>query len=272
MVTTRISQRLFHLVCVKHYSMPDQLDYEEEYFQQGFASTKVYLSKLGGKLAFEGRTVMDLGCGLGSTCFYLACHGARRVVGVDVDCTRMEFARSKLGGEYAELAGLVQFRYVEELGPELFDVIISKDSFEHITDPEAYITEIVAHMRPGGHLAIGFGPIWKSPYGGHIDYMTHLPWAHLLFPEPTIMRERRRFRPNEVAETFEQIVGGLNKMTLGRFNAIMRSSGLEEEYYRCNVKDGLTARACDVARRIPPLREYFTFNVYTIWRKPADAA
>jgi len=43
--------------------------------------------------------------------------------------------------------------------------------------------------------------------------MTPLPWAHLLFPESVIMNERKRFRPDENANKFEEVKGGLNKMT-----------------------------------------------------------
>jgi len=58
----------------------------------------------------------------------------------------------------------------------------------------------VRRLAHGWRIAIGFGPLWKSPYGGHIGYMTRLPWAHLLFSERAIMRERRRFFPNDPVE------------------------------------------------------------------------
>jgi len=30
-------------------------------------------------------------------------------------------------------------------------------------------------LAPGGELVIGFGGLWKSPYGGHVQFMTKLP-------------------------------------------------------------------------------------------------
>jgi len=55
------------------------------------------------------------------------------------------------------------------------------------------------YLKQDGLLVIGFSPLWKAPYGGHIRFMTKLPWAHLIFPEEVIMAERRRFRPDEEA-------------------------------------------------------------------------
>jgi 2-polyprenyl-3-methyl-5-hydroxy-6-metoxy-1,4-benzoquinol methylase len=267
MATDRVAGTVFHLVCARNDTSPN--DYAEEYFQRGFASTKLYFERLGGKLDFVGKTVMDLGCGFGTTCIYMALNGASRVVGVDVDETRIAFARAKLARDYPRLAGIVEFKFVSELHDETFDIILSKDSFEHIANPETSITHMRQHLATGGLVAIGFGPLWKSPYGGHIDYMTRLPWAHLLVPESVIMRERRRFRPDEHAETFDEMVGGLNKMTLRRFTNIMSASGLESVYLETNSSDSWVTPIFNVLRHVRWFREYCTFNVYSIWRMPA---
>jgi hypothetical protein len=126
-------------------------------------------------------------------------------------------------------------------------------------------------LAPTGVLAIGFAPLWKAPYGGHITFMTKLPWAHLLFPEHVIMAERRRFRPAERARSFGEIRGGLNKMTLARFERIMDGSGLGRRYIATNVSDNPIVKAMDALSHLPRLREYFTQSVYGIWeRKPTD--
>ena len=83
------------------------------------------------------------------------------------------------------------------------------------------------------------------------------------------MAERRRFRPHEQARRFEEIRGGLNKMTLARFEDIMAATGLERRYFVTNASDHPVVRAMAVARRIPPVREHFTANVYSLWQKPA---
>jgi hypothetical protein len=65
-----------------------------------------------------------------------------------------------------------------------------------------------------------------------LDYMTKVPWAHLLFSEKTIMAERRRSGPHEEADNFAEIVGRLREKSL---------------------------------------REYFTVSAYSLWRKPEAA-
>jgi hypothetical protein len=121
-------------------------------------------------------------------------------------------------------------------------------------------------LAPGGMIAIGFGPLWKSPYGGHIRYMTRLPWAHLLFPERVVLRERERFFPDQRVRTFGEIVGGLNKMTLSRFRAIIAANDLEEVYFRVNASKHRLGPAFSLLAKLPLAREYFSFNLYGLWR------
>ena len=76
------------------------------------------------------------------------------------------------------------------------------------------------------------------------------------------MAERRRFRPEENATRFEEICGGLNKITLGRFRRIMDTSGLECRYFATNASDNPVVRTMKVVSHVPPLREYFTQGNY----------
>jgi SAM-dependent methyltransferase len=169
-------------------------------------STERFLARLPSWLEFEGRTVLDVGCGRGSTCLALARMGAHAVGG---DIQPVTAAEKRLERE-PELAGRCDFHQVEslrELGDGRFDIVLSQDSFEHYADPERFVFELVESIVPGGLVVIGFGPLWKAPFGGHINFMTRLPWAHLLFPERVIMAERRRFRPDEDARRFEDMPG-----------------------------------------------------------------
>ena len=81
------------------------------------------------------------------------------------------------------------------------------------------------------------------------------------------MEERRRFRPAENARSFQEVRGGLNKMTLTRFERIMDASGLRRRYLVTNVSENPAVRAMKVVSRLPLLREYFTANVYGTWEK-----
>jgi len=231
-----------------------------------------FLRRLPGEIDVRGKSVLDVGCGDGSMCLHLARIGAARVLGVDIQTVSKGQARLEAEPELRSRCELRRIDGLEELAGERFDLVLSQDSFEHYADPERFVFDLIEPVAPGGLLLIGFGPLWKAPLGGHIDYMTRLPWAHLLFPERVIMAERRRYRPDEHATCFEEIRGGLNRMTLARFRRIMGSTGLELVALETNRSDHPAFKAFRVLAAARPLREYFTSNVYGVWRKPAAGA
>ena len=252
------SARLFRAIAYRDATVPHAARSDDWYDD----SVQRFLDRFGGKLEFAGRRVLDVGCGTGALCVEAARAGATEVVGVDLPpmATRVD----------DDVAGRVRFVEtagdLSELGDEEFDLVISKDAMEHYDDPEAVVRSMAARVRPGGEIAIGFGPLWRSPKGGHLGYMTRVPWAHLIFAEETILRERRRFRPDEHAERWSEVRGGLNQMTLARFEEIMDRVGLECTYFASNMGGGKGPQLARAASRIPPLREYFAASVYSLWR------
>jgi len=262
--TRREAEKLFHLICVKDYES-QEID-EGEHAQAGPDSARKFFGRYEVDVDLANKSVLDIGCGYGGAAIYMAQRGASRVVGIDIDGRRPDIAKSIVTLDYPHLMRIVEFKQPRELEDEKFDVVFSKDSFEHYADPESFIFTMMRHMREDGIMVVGFGPLWKSPYGGHIRYMTKLPWAHLLFPEKVILAERRRFRPEENATKFEEIVGGLNKMTFARYLSIVESAGLEIAYQRANASDRKLIWLCNILRRLPFLREYFTISVYSILR------
>jgi SAM-dependent methyltransferase len=211
-----LAGNMFHFICVHDYHRADEHIRSDEGFIKGFDEARKFFDNFEGRVNVSQKTVLDIGCGLGSNCILMAQKGATRVVGIDIVGSTIEFAKLKLMTEYKELSNIVEFRLADDILDEKFDVVISKDSFEHYANPEKFFTSMKDYLKPGGTMVIGFGPLWKAPYGGHITFMTKVPWAHLLFPESVIMQERRRFR-NDGAGSFKEVSGGLNKMTLKRY-------------------------------------------------------
>jgi hypothetical protein len=52
------------------------------------------------------------------------------------------------------------------------------------------------------------------------------PWSHVLFKEETILALRLRYR-SDGAKRFEDVEGGLNRMTIARFERLVRDSGFQ---------------------------------------------
>lgn len=221
------------------------------------------------------KSVLDVGCGHGDVCLEAARRGARWALGVDIAEQDIKLAETKLAAEDELLP--VEFRAyrgsLDELGEERFDVVLSKDSFEHYgadpgsPSPEEMVRQMAGRLVDGGLLVIGFGPLWKAPYGGHID--TRMPWAHLIFPEEVIFDEFRRVRPpGKTARTFEEGTG-VNRMTLARFRSIMDTSGLERLRLDTNVGTKWAFKVMRGLQRVPGLTEYGTQNAYGVWRRPS---
>lgn len=263
-----LSRWLFHRITVK---VPERAAAAQGRDEEGDdSSVEQFVGRFGGNLTFAGKSVLDVGCGMGALAAEAARQGASEVVGIDLE---LETAKEQIERRHADVAARIELVTtagdLEELAGRSFDLVISKDAMEHYPDPEGFVPRMTALVAPGGELAIGFSPLWKSPKGGHIYYMTRVPWAHLMFSERTIMAERKRFRPDEDAESFAEVRGGLNKMTYGRFRRLMAATGFEPIYFETNVGDSRAVKAMRALAKVRPLREYFTQSVYSIWRNPA---
>ncbi len=263
----RLSGLLLRLVSKRTTARPG--DYDETYFRRGPSETRIFLQRFGTPIDFRGKRVLDYGCGYGSLAFHLAQEeGAAAVTGVDIDQARIGFAQQKLSSEYPDRAGSVEFKLPEEVTSGQFDIVVSKDSFQHYNDPDSVLSQITQLTAPGGLIVIGLGPLWKSPYGGAIDFITQLPWAHLIFSEKVIMRGRMRYRPEEKAQAYKDARGGFNKMTLGRFRRLVEGSDLKVLSFRTNASSGSVGAASRLLAAIPGCREFFTLNVYVVLSVP----
>ncbi len=94
------------------------------------------------------------------------------------------------------------------------EVIVSLDSFEHFGDPAGVLAVMHDLLKPGGVIIATFGPTWYHPLGGHL--FSVFPWAHLLFSEQALIRWRADIR-SDGATRFGEVEGGLNQMTIARF-------------------------------------------------------
>src|SRR5207247_6321675 len=109
------------------------------------------------------------------------------------------------------------------------EIILSIDSFEHFADPAAILETMARMLKPGGYVVASFGPTWYHPLGGHL--FSVFPWAHLIFSEKALLRWRSDIRADG-ARCFEQVAGGLNKITVGRFIKTAKTSGFTIDYIR----------------------------------------
>jgi SAM-dependent methyltransferase len=162
------------------------------------------------------KTVIDFGCGDGVATLDLARHGAKKVIGLDIIRSALDKATSNAAA--AGLADLCEFSTGTNTKA---DVIVSLDAFEHFGDPAAILDMMYDLLQPGGCVMASFGPTWYHPLGGHLFSL--FPWSHLLFSEASLLRWREGIR-SDGATRFSEVEGGLNQMTIARFERLVSAS------------------------------------------------
>jgi len=166
--------------------------------------------------SLRGLSVLDYGCGQGLEVIEAARAGAELAMGIDIDESSIEICRERAARE------MVQDRCRFAAAPEgQFDIIISLDSFDHYSNPEGELEKMYRLLKVGGLVAASWGPPWYHPYGSHLLELP--PWSHLVFSESAIMEWRSCFR-NDGATRFSEVKGGLNKMTISRFDRLIGNS------------------------------------------------
>jgi ubiquinone/menaquinone biosynthesis C-methylase UbiE len=103
-----------------------------------------------------GLCCLDVGCGGGDVSFDLASLVGLtgRVVGLDLDSSKIEMARA----DAAQVAVTnVEFRVgdlTDGLGEEEYDVVYARFLLTHLSDPEAGVATMQRALRPGGRLVV----------------------------------------------------------------------------------------------------------------------
>ncbi|MGE0815104.1 MAG: cyclopropane-fatty-acyl-phospholipid synthase family protein [Vicinamibacterales bacterium] len=101
--------------------------------------------------------ILDAGCGLGGTTFFLA-----RAVGGDICGITLSPVQRDRAEQEARKRGAVGCRFVvrsydeplDDLLPDGADLIVAIESLAHAPDPAATIGRLAARLRPGGRLAV----------------------------------------------------------------------------------------------------------------------
>ena len=174
----------------------------------------------------KGKTVVDFGCGPGDNAIDLAAAGCEHVIGLDMQERFLEQGRAEAARR--GLSDRVEF--VQKVN-EKVDAIISTDAFEHFGDPADILRIMRSILKDGGQLIVEFGYTWFHPLGGHT--FSVFPWSHLIFTEKALMKWRNTFK-SDGATQFHEIAGGLNRMTLGRWEKLVEESDFRFQSYRMN--------------------------------------
>jgi cyclopropane fatty-acyl-phospholipid synthase-like methyltransferase len=99
--------------------------------------------------------VLDLGCGVGGSLFYLASRMPIQAVGVTLSPVQVELANRK--AQALQLERQCRFIEADFLHLPALDphhAVFAVESFVHSSDPETFFTSVAALIPPGGRLII----------------------------------------------------------------------------------------------------------------------
>ena len=252
------------------------MSYAEWQYEKGIDTIQFYLDFTDAKGLFEQKTVVDIGCGASGKTLYYASFGVEHIYGVEV--------LGKYKEEAAALAAKLNlahvFSFVEADAAALpfddnsIDTIIMNDAMEHVDEPELVLAECMRVLKKGGRLYVNFPP-YHHPFGAHLSDALGMPWVHLFFGDQTLLEvykdavshlpdgdERIAFRI-ATTEDGREYFSYINKMTIRRFQRILKSAGLTPVYYReVPLRNALTPLA-----KLPLAKEMFVKMVVCVLEK-----
>lgn len=221
--------------------------------------------------------VMDIGCGEGGVLAPFWERGCT-CVGVDMSEHKINAGRTLLadalqGDRLMLMTDDIYDVDVEAIFPEKFDLIILKDTIEHVYNQEKLLRRLKDYLVPGGRVFVGFPP-WRMPFGGHQQTSQHklaqLPYYHIL-PRPLYRGLLKVFgeEPKQIKALMEIVD---TRLSISKFESIVASAGFDVEkrdLYLLNpiyeFKFGWKSRKqLPIIRSIPFFRDFVTTACYYV--------
>jgi SAM-dependent methyltransferase len=228
----------------------------------------------------EGMKVLEIGCGEGGV---LKAFIERSCIctGMDLSESKIENGKKLLADEIA--AGKMELFTADIYDEKImdafrgkFDLIVLKDTIEHIPDQERVMKQLPIYLKEGGFFFFAFPP-WCMPFGGHqqtaSSKLGKMPWMHLL---PRGLYESWLKLTKERAAVIDALLEIHDtQISINRFERICQKTGyttVNRRLYLLNpiyrYKFGRTPRIqFSFIGALPVLRDFVTTGVYYILKR-----
>jgi SAM-dependent methyltransferase len=207
----------------------------------------------------QGKTVLDYGCGPGWQAVAMRRAGASHVHGVDINDDWLSHGR-----DLAAASGVDGVTFAKTTAAEKYDIVLSLGAMEHFGEPGRELARMCSYTAQ--ELLISFAEPWYSPYGTHLNGTTKLPWLNLWFSEKTVLNVRNLYPDgSDGARRFEDIRGGLNRMTVRHFEKLAAAApGMRVEQLILH-----SVKRVPLVTQVPVLREMMTGAITCILKPVA---
>ena len=170
-----------------------------------------------------GRRVLDFGCGEGGLCEELRAAGWPSVTGVDVSQSRIARARR----EHPDVDFDDRGREALRDRRDAYDLIVSDNVVEHLTDPAAVLAELRECLVPSGRIVL----ITPNLQSGHFRLLGRR-WTPELSPQSHVFL----FTPDSLRRLVE--AAGLRVERVGSFHLPLRYGFAIRDFFRSgSLKD-----------------------------------
>lgn len=125
------------------------------------------------KYVVDRKNIIDIGCGAGTLCFYIANKGIN-VLGIDISSSAINVCqKSSRSLNLDKLAKFKVVNFPEESVGEKFDLVILTEVIEHINNDSLALEKIFNMLNKGGVAIITTpslnAPLYKLGYANNFD-------------------------------------------------------------------------------------------------------
>lgn len=139
----------------------------------------------------EGKSVLDIGCGMGQHAKQYSDMGANSVLGIDISEKMLEYAKGHFNGEnitYRQMA-LEDISALEEQ----YDLVTSSLAFDYAEDLDELMRNVYRLMKNGAHFVFSMSHPMTTAWDGTCDRYTRTESGERLFANvPNYMVEGKR--------------------------------------------------------------------------------
>lgn len=139
---------------------------------------------------FEGARVVEIGGTTAAATYYLKKNPAKYyVVNLQISSKQRSALQEWVEREVVEF--VVSTASSVPIADGSVDILISENTFEHLTHYSDMIAEFSRIVRPGGVVLSRFSPLYYSPFGAHLYETIKMPWFTLILGDPGVERALR---------------------------------------------------------------------------------